>query len=108
MSLCQYQASRGYYSLPNVARPVNPRDPLGLWDVYFEDRAQRVAEKKNEESKTTEVYQQKQKVRQQNFTKPSYADIVGSNMTTTKSSYNKTNPNTMRQHKRKMVVDEWY
>ena len=108
MSLCQYQASRGYYSLPNVARPVNPRDPLGLWDVYFEDRAQRVAEKKNEKSKIIERCPQKQKVRQQNFTKPSYADIVGSNMTTTKSSYNKTNPNTIRQQPSFSYADAWY
>ena len=38
VALTELHKERGYYTLPGVDRPINPRDPLGLWNVYFEER----------------------------------------------------------------------
>ena len=89
-SKTDFHRSNGYYNLPGVNRPINPRDPLGLWDVYFEDRRTRHEEKKEE------TFQQidGEKVSIVQPTSWSYADIV------------KKNPTPNQQGKKKEVVGE--
>ena len=71
----QHHRSNGYYTLPGVNRPINPRDPLGLWDVYAEDRRSQTEEKEEEKKKI----QQRQDEQTNEKTKPSYADTVKKN-----------------------------
>ena len=72
----QHHRSNGYYTLPGVNRPINPRDPLGLWDVYAEDRRSQTEEKEEEKKKKI---QQRQDEQTNEKTKPSYADTVKKN-----------------------------
>ena len=74
--MSDFHRSNGYYNLPGVNRPINPRDPLGLWDVYFEERRTRHQEKMSMVQPTC-----------------SYADIV-------------KNPTPSQQGKKKEVVGE--
>ena len=50
ITLTELQKELGFYTLPGVNRPINPRDPLGLWDVYHTERE--LNQQKNEERKT--------------------------------------------------------
>ena len=70
MVLTDFQVSQGYYTLPNVDRAINPSDPLGLWDVYSEDRAAEQQEIENKEIAAKEVQEKK------TTGKFSYADAV--------------------------------
>ena len=70
----QHHRSNGYYTLPGVNRPINLRDPLGLWDVYAEDRRSQTEEKEEEKK-----IQQRQYEHRNEKTKPSYADTVKKN-----------------------------
>ena len=71
----QHHRSNGYYTLPGVNRPINPRDPLGLFDVYAEDRRSQTEEKEEEKKKI----QQRQFEQTNEKTKASYADTVKKN-----------------------------
>ena len=90
--LTNVQVSEGYYTLPNVGRPINPRDPLGLWEVYSEDRSQEEAEKKVE----TQVNEEAKM--------PSYADIVKNGKTATKSQTGKCSARKFKDSTRKTTV----
>lgn len=50
ITLTELQKELGFYTLPGVNRPINPRDPLGLWDVYHTERE--LNQQQNEERKT--------------------------------------------------------
>ena len=66
MILTDLQVSQGYYTLPNVDRPINPSDPLGLWDVYSQDLAEQEVENKMESHTETSMANERL----------SYADVV--------------------------------
>ena len=38
IKLTNKHKKHGYYILPGVNRPINPRDPLGLWNIYYAER----------------------------------------------------------------------
>ena len=38
IKLTNKHKKHGYYKLPGVNRPINPRDLLGLWNVYYAER----------------------------------------------------------------------
>lgn len=57
--LTELHKKRGFYTLPCVNRPINPRDPLGLWNVYYEERSELGRKKTQEEKAIIDQTQQR-------------------------------------------------
>lgn len=69
MSFQDSYRCNGYYTLPGVNRPINPRDPLGLWGVYAEEQ------ESQRNAPSSKVEKEKKEKEATNRT-CSYADVV--------------------------------